>query len=141
MEFREITTKDEFRRAFHIMSQLRPHLNMEEYLRMLEKMVSDGYRMFGLYDSDELRALAGTIILTNFYYGKHLWIYDLVTDKEYRSAGYGEELLDHLEKFALSNNCEIIALSSGLKREAAHRFYDQKAGFNRVSYVFKKEMM
>ncbi len=140
MEIREITTKDGFRSAFRIMSQLRSHLIEEEYLRLLERMVHDGYRMFGLYDEGELRALAGTIFLTNLYYGKHLWVYDLVTDKEFRSAGYGKTLLDHLETVARVNHCETIALSSGLQREAAHRFYEEKAGYDRVSYVFKKGM-
>jgi GNAT superfamily N-acetyltransferase len=85
-------------------------------------------------------ALAGIAIRTNFYYGKYLYVYDLVTTESGRSKGYGKALLDAMEVLARAESCDTIALSSGFQRVDAHRFYEDKMGYDRVSYVFKKEL-
>jgi hypothetical protein len=37
-------------------------------------------------------------------------------------------------------NYESVALSSGLQRTNAHRFYENKMDHNKVSYVFKSTL-
>jgi GNAT superfamily N-acetyltransferase len=64
----------------------------------------------------------------------------LVTDSTKRSNGYGEKLLDFVHEWASHHNYQCVALSSGLQRVDAHRFYEAKMGYDKVSYVFKKNM-
>ena len=139
-EIKELTTSEEFVAAYPVMAQLRTHLDQEAYLKDLETMREDGYRLFASIENGAIKALAGIAIRTNFYYGRYLYVYDLVTDQETRSRGHGKLLLDHLEELARADGCETIALSSGMQRKDAHRFYEDKMRYDRVSYVFKKEL-
>lgn len=137
---RELVSKAEWREAFPVMNQLRTHLDEETYLRYLDEMTADGYRLFGLFSEGELAALAGVDITTNMYYGRHLWVFELVTDSAHRSKGFGERLLRFLREWAETRGCEKIALSSGLQREDAHRFYEERTGMDRASYVFTLDL-
>lgn len=137
---KELLSECEYIKAFSIVKQLRTHLDEKEYINLLKDMRKEGYKMFALYYNDEIVSVIGMIKLTNFYYGKHVWVNDLVTDKDKRSMGYGEKLLDFASNWAEENDCKIIALSSGLQREYAHKFYELKMNFDKVSYVFKKEI-
>jgi ribosomal protein S18 acetylase RimI-like enzyme len=140
VEIRELTSKDELRRAYPVMHELRTHLHPHDYSEALTAMSRDGYRMFAAEEDGGIVALAGIAIRTNFYYGKFLYVYDLVTSEKDRSRGHGKLLLDHLEDLARAEGCQTIALSSGVQRTDAHRFYEDKMGYDRVSYVFKKEL-
>ncbi len=80
------------------------------------------------------------IKLTNPYHGKHIWVNDLVTDVNQRSKKYGQMLLAFINGWAKENGCNVVVLSSGLQRVKAHEFYEIKMGFDKTSYVFKKEL-
>jgi len=139
VEVRELTTSEEFRRAHPVMNELRTHLlDVDGYEAILEEMRRGGYRLFAAVDGDRYVALAGIAIRTNFYYGRFLYVYDLITSESERSKGHGKLLLDHLEELARADGCQTIALSSGVQRADAHRFYEDKMDYDRVSYVFKK---
>ena len=137
---KELTTDAELSSAYPLMHQLRTHLDHAAYMEHLQVMREGGYRMFASLEGDVMKALAGIAIRTNFYYGRFLYVYDLITDQETRSRGHGKRLLDHLEELARADGCQTIALSSGVQRTDAHRFYEDKMGYDRVSYVFKKEL-
>lgn len=137
----ELTSDEEFRRAYPVMNELRTHfMRVEDYESQLGQMRADGYRLFAVVEDDAYVALAGIAIRTNFYYGRFLYVYDLITSESVRSRGHGKALLDHLEGLARSEGCQTLALSSGTQRVDAHRFYEDKMGYDRVSYVFKKEL-
>ena len=141
VEVRELTDASEFTQAFSVMNELRTHLmSVDEYEATLTEMRAGGYRLFAAVEGGTYIALAGIAIRTNFYYGRFLYVYDLVTSEGERSKGHGKLLLDHLESLARAAGCQTIALSSGVQRAEAHRFYEEKMGFDRVSYVFKKEL-
>jgi len=137
---RELASETEWKSAFPVMRQLRDHLDRDAYLDYLERMSADGYRLFGRFVGDELVAVAGVDILTNMYYGRHLWVFDLVTDADHRSEGYGEELVEFLVEWAEDRGCEKVALSSGLQRSDAHRFYEESVEMERASYVFTRDV-
>lgn len=141
MRVRELESRDDLRRAFGVMRELRAHLDEPQYLAYLDEMVEDGYRLFAREDREGgIVALAGIALRTNFYYGRHIWVYDLVTSEGVRSRGHGEALLNHVERLARELDCDVIALSSGLERTEAHRFYEERMGFERASYAFKKNL-
>jgi GNAT superfamily N-acetyltransferase len=137
---KELVNKEGLLKAFPIMKQLRTHLVEETYLNLIEDMKREGYKMFALYLVNEVVAVAGVIKLTNLYYGKHVWVNDLVTDVNQRSKKYGQILLSFINEWAKENGCDVVALSSGLQRLEAHKFYESKMRFDKTSYVFKKQL-
>lgn len=136
----ELTTEREWVAAFPVIAQLRTHLNEASYLDYLREMTDDGYRLFAISVDDEIVSLAGVAIRVNMYNGRHVWVYELVTDADRRSEGHGQKLLSFVEEWAGKNDCELVALSSGLQREDAHRFYEERAGMTRTSYVYTREV-
>ena len=140
IKIEELKEENQWKEAFPVMRQLRTDLTEEAYIQLIKSMVSEGYKMFALFEDDQIAALAGIIQLTNLYYGRHLWVYDLITDERKRSKGYGEKLLSYIEQFGKELGCKTVALSSGLARTEAHRFYEKKMGYTKTSYAFKKEI-
>lgn len=138
IEIVELRSEAELRDAFIVMHELRPKLDQKQYLELLTEMLPSGYHLFALRDSGRIIALAGVAVLTNLYYRRYVWIYDLVTRRSERSKGYGKKLLEYVEEFARREGCNVVALSSGLERKEAHRFYEERMGYDKSSYVFKK---
>ncbi|MGI8708609.1 MAG: GNAT family N-acetyltransferase [Actinomycetota bacterium] len=136
----ELTSDTDLRRAWPVLAELRSHLDKHAYMQLLGTMRSEGYRLFALDDGAGITALAGVGIGTNFYYGKYLWVYDLVTTEAERSSGRGASLMRDLENFARTEGCDTIALASGLHRKDAHRFYEDRLGYERASYTFRKTL-
>ena len=86
-----------------------------------------------------LAAVAGVAVHVNLYYGRHLYIYDLVVTEGARSEGYGGLLMDHVEDLARRVGCETAALAVGLEREGARRLYERR-GYLRPSYAMRKAL-
>ncbi len=133
--------RDDLARAWPVMRELRGHLTEERWLELMDVMAPDGYRLLALEDDEgEVRALAGIRVSTNLYYGRHLWVDELVTAPDARSRGHGRELLGYVHELALEEGCEVVALSSGLRRADAHRFYEQHMGYDKASFTFTKQV-
>ncbi|UOQ43965.1 GNAT family N-acetyltransferase [Halobacillus salinarum] len=138
MEVREIHTMEEIRQAYPVMKQLRSHLLEDEYIELVqEAMDKDMYHMAAVFIEGEISAVTGFKPMITLYYGRFVWVCDLVTDERTRSQGHGGKLLSFVEEWAKLRGYEDIALSSGLQREKAHRFYENKMNYKKVSYVFK----
>ncbi|AKG73909.1 GNAT family N-acetyltransferase [Salinicoccus halodurans] len=138
---KELHTEDEIQDAFPIMQQLRSHLDQETYLDLvLEAKEKDSYKMFALIHEAEIVAVTGFKPMITLYYGRFVWVCDLVTDTNKRSKGYGEKLLGFVHDWAAEKGYESVALSSGLQRTEAHRFYENKMDYDKASYVFKNNL-
>lgn len=136
---KELHTETEILQAFPVMKQLRTQLDEKAYLDLVtEAKERDMYRLYALYDNEVLVAVTGFKPMITLYYGRFVWVCDLVTDNSKRSSGYGEKLLSYVHEWAAENGYHTVALSSGLQRLEAHRFYVEKMEYDQVSYVFKK---
>ncbi|WP_223700913.1 GNAT family N-acetyltransferase [Sutcliffiella deserti] len=135
---KRLHTKEELLAGYNVMKELRTHLTEVAFLEMYEKMEQEGYEIVGYYAEGKVVAVAGIIFLTNFYDGYHMYVYDLVTQRDARSKGYGDKLLSFIEELAKEKGCSTITLSSGTQRTEAHRFYQEKMGYDKTSFVFKK---
>nr|WP_275980398.1 GNAT family N-acetyltransferase [Halalkalibacter alkaliphilus] len=120
------------------MNQLRTDLTQKTYLELLEEMRKDGYSLFALYKDNRMVSLAGLSWRVNFYNKRHVFIYDLVTDTAYRSKGYGDKLLSYIHDWAKGIGAEYVALESGIQRNNAHRFYEDKFDYDKWCYSFRK---
>ncbi|MFB4165521.1 GNAT family N-acetyltransferase [Alteribacillus sp. JSM 102045] len=138
LEIKELQSPDEILEAFPILRQLRTHLDENTYLKLvIDAKEKDRYQMFALVDEDQIVAVTGFKPMITLYYGRFVWVCDLVTDYTVRSQGYGEKLLTYVHKWQKENNYESVALSSGLQRTDAHRFYENRMAYDKVSFVFK----
>ncbi|MDF2065597.1 GNAT family N-acetyltransferase [Bacillus sp. Cr_A10] len=136
----ELTYKEQWLEAFQVMKQLRTELTEDTYLELLQEMKKDGYTLYALYENNKIVSLAGFSWRTNFYNKRHIFIYDLVTDYEHRSFGYGEKLLNYIHNWAKENGAEYVALESGIQRNNAHRFYEEKLDYEKWCYSFRKSL-
>ncbi|MBA4538147.1 GNAT family N-acetyltransferase [Bacillus aquiflavi] len=141
MEMKELTSEKEWIHAFPIIKQLRPHLNEKTYIEMIsEAIAKENYKIFALYHHGEMATVIGFMPMITLNNGRFIWVCDLVTDSNKRSKGYGKKLLAHIHEWAKENGYETVALSSGLQRVDAHRFYEDKMAYHKVNYVFKRNI-
>ncbi|HCX47742.1 MAG TPA: GNAT family N-acetyltransferase [Bacillus sp. (in: Bacteria)] len=138
---KDLQSKNDILAAFPVIKQLRSHLDENTYLELVnDAMEYDGYKMFALFEKGQIVAVVGFKPMITLYYGRFVWVCDLVTDENTRSKGYGEKLLTFVHTWAKEHQYESVALSSGLQREDAHRFYEDKMEYDKVSYVFKRTL-
>jgi GNAT superfamily N-acetyltransferase len=95
------------------------------------------YNLYALYNK-KIVSLAGLSWRINFYNKRHIFVYDLVTDSEHRSFGYGEKLLSYIPRWAKEQGADYIALESGPQRIHTHRFYEGKLDYDKWCYSFRK---
>jgi len=132
-------TNEEIERCFDVMSELRRHLNREEFLPTIRKMQIEGYHLAYTLERNEIVALAGYRVYTNLFMGKHLYVDDLVTSNKFRSKGYGEKMIKWLREKAKKHACDYFHLDSGTQRSRAHKFYFMQ-GFSIASYHFSENL-
>jgi GNAT superfamily N-acetyltransferase len=138
---KELKNEKEWREAYPVMKQLRTHLDEEEFLQLVqEASQKEYYKIVALYDNGKMVAVTGFMPMITLYNGKFIWVCDLVTDSGCRSKGYGESLLNYVHSWSKENGFDIVSLSSGLQRVDAHRFYENKMDYDKVSYVFFKRL-
>jgi GNAT superfamily N-acetyltransferase len=140
MEIVELRSPAERKEALPILRELYPSLDEGRYWTLLAEMLDDGYRQFAVRnEAEEIVALAGVAVHVNLYYGRHLYIYDLVVKEDARSQGCGGLLMDHVEGVACSEGCETAALACDLEREGALRLYEGR-GYQKPSYAMRKAL-
>ncbi|BBW95975.1 MULTISPECIES: GNAT family N-acetyltransferase [Geobacillus] len=137
-----LETEEEVRSAFPIMRELRTHLDEETYVSLVrEAQEKEGYKLVALNDDQgKMVAVIGFMPMITLYNGRFVWVCDLVTAASERSKGYGKALLSYVHEWAKANGYGIVSLSSGLQRVDAHRFYEEKMEYQKVSYVFLKRL-
>jgi GNAT superfamily N-acetyltransferase len=140
MEIVELRSAAEHREALPILRELYPWLDEGHYAALLAEMLDDRYRQFALRnEAGEVVAVAGVAVHVNIYYGRYLYVYDLVVTEGERSKGYGGLLMDHVEDIARREGCETAALACSLEREGALRLYESR-GYEKPSYAMRKAL-
>lgn len=140
MQIRELDLKELYT-AYDVLSQLRTELSYKEFEDLIYEMRHMEYKMFGIMNGEKLITFAGVAVQTNFYYKRHLYIFDLVTDEKFRGQKYGNMMLEYLNDYAKTNMCENIVLSSSFSKEDAHFFYEKNGFIKRISLFVKPIIM
>ena len=121
------TTDEDITECYDVMSQLRTHIEREDFLPRVRKQMNDfDFRLAYLKDEGEIKAVAGIRVSEWLHGGKYVEIDDLVSKDGDRSKGYGGILFDWIVDFARNEGCDHVRLLSGVQRFDAHRFYLKK---------------
>ena len=133
------TTDAEIADCYEVMAELRPQVPRERFLPLVKSMHADGYRLACIREDGRVVAVAGYRISTNLFYGRNLYVDDLVTAGSERSKGHGRTLLDWLKQLARDAGCGAFHLDSGVQRKRAHEFY-LREGLELSSYHFSTRL-
>ncbi|MDZ7949626.1 GNAT family N-acetyltransferase [Nostoc sp. DedQUE09] len=109
--------------CFPVISQLRPHLEQNNFVEQVRYQMKEGYQLAFLEVEKQAVAVAGFRIFNCLASGKFLYVDDLVVDELKRSHSYGQQLFQWLIEYARNHECKHLSLDSGVQRFAAHRFY------------------
>lgn len=139
-DFVELSGEAELRLAWPVMRELRDRIDEQTYLERAAIAVARGYRLLALRVDGGIVSLAGFDVLTTLSQGRHLYVWDLVTAAAERSRGHGAAMIERLVVIARDEGCATIALDSALWRVEAHRFYEERAGFEKTGYTFLRRI-
>ncbi len=140
MKIRILTIEADIERCFPLMSQLRPHLDLEHFKVQVGRQIqSAGYTLVIVEVDNIFTAAMGFRVTEYLAWGKVLYIDDLVTDRECRGKGYAGSLLDWVFERAKALGCQQIHLDSGYQRNDAHRLYLNKK-MKMVCHHFSREI-
>ena len=109
--------------CFPVMFQLRPHLVAAEFVHRIRRQITQGFQLAFGTAQRKVVCVAGFRVHETLFGGLQLYVDDLVTDEAARSCGHGAAMFAWLVQQAKSNNCDVLALDSGVQRFDAHRFY------------------
>jgi len=138
LQIRELDLK-ELEIIYPLIEQLRPALSYKEFEDLIYDMRYMEYKMIGIMDKGELITYAGVAIQTNLYHKRHLYVFDLVSDKNFRNAGYGLMMLEYLYDYAKMGMCESVVISSDSQKENSNSLYE-KQGFIKNRSLFVKSI-
>jgi GNAT superfamily N-acetyltransferase len=117
-------------------------LSMKEAEVIFRKIKT--YPNYKIYVAKYNDIIAGTFALAIMDNLAHLGkssglVEDVVVAPEMRSKGIGKKMMEHAMEICKQNNCYKLCLSSNLKRERAHSFYE-KLGFKKHGVSFLIEI-
>lgn len=135
-----VKTDSELKECFPILKELRPHLSFEDYVNIYKQShESDGYEIVAIRKNNEVIALMGYRILSDFVRGRHLYIDDLVSTEKARSQGLGAKLLKYAEDLAPELECQVLRLCTGIENERGVKFYERNNWIKRA-YAYTKKI-
>ncbi|WP_244526747.1 GNAT family N-acetyltransferase [Pseudozobellia thermophila] len=108
-------------------SRLKPMLSM------------GGYQCLGVYDNERLIGCCGIWLLHKLYKGKHLELDNVFVREEYRSRGIGRRMMEWLDDYAKSRDCNSIELNSYVNNEKGVEFW-KRHGFEPLGFHMIKNL-
>ena len=114
---------EEIHSCFPVFQELRPRLNLEEFLPRIRSQERQSYKILALRRDGVVQSIAGFRVCEFLAWGKVLYLDDLSTLPSARGRGFASALLDRLIEEAKTSGCEGVHLDTGHARHAAHRLY------------------
>jgi GNAT superfamily N-acetyltransferase len=141
LKISEARSDDDYHRAYPVLKQLIPDLDIQTYAQRVFVARATGYRMFIAENSeDDVVGIIGVIHNHNLHDGFVTYIEQVVVDKDYRGQGIGAKLLEFAENRAKEEGCDWIELDTEIGEELAEKFY-AKNGFKPTGKYHSKELI
>lgn len=134
---KELSTKVEMLTQLDILQQVYPELTLKKYSEQLDDMLPKDYKQIIVLENEKTIGLSGFWIGTKLWCGKYLELDNVVVHEDYRSKGIGKLMNNHLEKIAISTNCNMLALDAYTTNFPAQKFY-MNQGFVPKGFHFIK---
>lgn len=135
-----IKDNDDLKRSFPVLKELRPHLNLSDFLFLYEQShKNDGYEIVAIEEDGEIIAVMGYRFLFDLVRGKHVYIDDLISTELARSKGLGAELLQYAENVAKESNTRSLRLCTGLDNERGMKLYENN-GWVQKALAYTKNL-
>jgi ribosomal protein S18 acetylase RimI-like enzyme len=139
MHIKLAESSEDILKCWSVIKELRPHLDKDNFLNLINKMKSEGYILAYIELENIAVSAIGFRYVQFLYNGQHYYIDDLVTLSNYRSKGYAKMLLDFVCNLAKEKGFTSVTLDSGHQRFAAHKLYLSE-GFNIIAHHFVKNI-
>jgi GNAT superfamily N-acetyltransferase len=113
-------------------------LSIEEAEQIFRRFAGyPDYRLFVAVHQGEIVGSYALLIMDNLGHlgARSALIEDVVVDPDFQGSGIGRAMMNHAISEARVKGCYKVALSSNIKRERAHAFYEA-IGFERHGYSF-----
>ncbi|MDO6601928.1 Acetyltransferase (GNAT) family protein [Arenibacter palladensis] len=110
---------------------------VETLKKRLQDMLLDGYQCLGAYKKEELIGICGIWVLNKLYVGKHLEPDNVFVLPEYRSAGVGKLMLDHVLNYALEIGCDATEINCYINNTKGIQFWNNQ-GYKTIGYHMQK---
>ena len=124
LSFQHAETEAEIAACFSVMQQLRPRLQTgQELVTQVLLQRAQAYRLLALCNQGQPVALAGYRQLDNLVHGKFIYVDDLITTRDARGCGHGEQLIAELRDIGRRQQCNRLVLDTALANPLAQRFY------------------
>lgn len=136
---REARTDEDYYRAYPLVRQLLPTLDMQLYTSRVFIARATGYRMFIAETDGEIVGVIGIISQYNLHDGFSMFLEHVIVDKDHRGKGYGRELITFAVQRAREEGCKIIDLDADFDAETAMKMYE-KQGFKRYGYCYENRL-
>jgi GNAT superfamily N-acetyltransferase len=111
----------EWAATFPLIVQLRPHLDLAEFLRRVERQSYSGYELVGAFRDGRLIGVLGMRPVHTLMRGPHLHVDDIVVDETERNSGGGRALMAFAEDDAKARGMTALFLDA---RPEAIGFYE-----------------
>lgn len=138
MKIREARSDADYHKAYPVIRQLFPHLDMQTYARRVFIARATGYRMFIGEMNDAIVGVIGIMPNHNLHDGFVTYIEHVVVDTKYRGKGFGTELIKFAENRALEEGCSLIELDTDAGAEKAEALYLKNGYKKSGNYLFKQ---
>lgn len=139
MKIEELTL-DHSEEIVSLMNETNPDFSIKDLNPRLDDMFKyPNYICFGVFVESKLVAMTGGWVTTRLYSGKQLELDNVAVSEEYRSSGYGSNLLAHIEAWAIKENCLTVELNAYVSNSRSHKFYYNQ-GYNILGFHFQKKI-
>jgi GNAT superfamily N-acetyltransferase len=135
-KIREALSDRDYHRAYPIILQLIPDLDMGTYTNRAFVARATGYRLFISEIGTSVVGVIGLVPNHNIHDGFVMYIEHIVVDEQYRGQGFGSMLLDFAEQRTIEEGCTLIQLDTDEGTET-HRIYERHGYVKTGSYYEK----
>lgn len=108
--------------------------------RNLETLMQDGLLPLVATDGDEVIGMCGLSAMVTVHRPAPVGrVSVMIVERAYRGRGIGALLIAEAERRLAERGCKIIEVTSNMRRDRAHHFYEQ-LGYERTSYRFMRKL-
>lgn len=140
MQIKEIQSREEILETFKVLIQVYGELNEETYIDDILNMMQRGYKMAGVFETQESNSCIGVVgirIIRKLHYGKAIEIEDFMVDRKKRGIGVGKMLMRWVEWEATNFGCNNIIGNLETRRLESQKIFSREK-FALDGFFFKK---